>query len=151
MWLYSKSHTVTKQSRLSHQSRFFFTTLKPVFLFFFSFFFYRFPVYEHLKRKIGNDTVIDLLLASGLSKMSASLLTYPHEVIRSRMMDIRTSTGVSFWQTCRTIVKTEGFAGFYAGLPISLVRVIPNTCVTFLTYELVLRWARTNIFVDTIR
>ena len=46
----------------------------------------QFPVYEFLKSearaksKSGQETPLDLLLASGASKMCASLLTYPHEV-----------------------------------------------------------------------
>jgi len=98
----------------------------------------QFPVYEQLKKTLRHtkhqESALDLLVASGLSKMTASLLTYPHEVIRSRMMDARTNVG--FWQTCRKIHGAEGFLGFYAGLPVSLIRVIPNTCITFLTYVL---------------
>jgi solute carrier family 25 folate transporter 32 len=108
----------------------------------------QFPVYEQLKKTFRHDkeqeSAIDLLLASGLSKMTASMISYPHEVIRSRMMDARAGS-VGFVQTCRTIYTQEGMVGFYAGLPVSLIRVIPNTCITFLTYELILRYARTKI------
>jgi solute carrier family 25 folate transporter 32 len=112
----------------------------------------QFPLYEFLKVWMRgpkpHESPTDLLLASSLSKMMASLVSYPHEVIRSRMMDTReirvTSTAapttVTFTGTCRSIYRAEGVIGFYAGLPISLVRVIPNTCVTFVTYELLLRW-----------
>lgn len=129
----------------------------------------QFPVYEKLKKIFRkhkrHESALDLLLASGLSKMTACILTYPHEVIRSRMMDARTRLG--FVETCRRIYLGEGLSGFYAGLPITLIRVIPNTCVsshetislrlfnivacthskmcrqiTFVTYELFLRWAR---------
>lgn len=108
----------------------------------------QFPVYEKLKKRLRADkrheSASDLLLASSLSKMTASLLTYPHEVIRSRMMDARAAE-VGFVNTCRLIYAKEGFLGFYAGLPVSLIRVLPNTCVTFLSYELLLRWARSKI------
>jgi len=111
----------------------------------------QFPVYEQLKKFLRtrghkkHESALDLVLASSLSKMSASLLTYPHEVIRSRMMDVRSSAGVGFIATCRQIYQREGFLGFYSGLPVSLIRVIPNTCVTFVTYELILRWTREQI------
>lgn len=108
----------------------------------------QFPVYEILKLKLAHTkkqpSAVDLLIASGLSKMTASLLTYPHEVIRSRMMDSR-SASVRFTTTCRRIYAKEGMIGFYAGLPISLIRVIPNTCITFLTYEMFLRYAKDKI------
>jgi solute carrier family 25 (mitochondrial folate transporter), member 32 len=111
----------------------------------------QFPVYEILKQRLrqhkleGQETAVDLLLASGLSKMTASLLTYPHEVIRSRMMDARTAVPVSFVGTCRRIFAAEGAAGFYAGLPVSLIRVIPNTMLTFLVYETTLRFVRSKM------
>ena len=98
--------------------------------------------------------------------MTASLLTYPHEVIRSRMMDARTvvtsnssaagaaaaaataatsssssSTSPGFLSTCRTILVSEGWSGFYAGLSVSLLRTLPNTCITFISYELIVQWA----------
>lgn len=131
----------------------------------------QFPVYEQLKtslrqhrcagmdpggksifspdvtdRSMGGDTVIDLLVASGLSKMTASLLTYPHETIRSRMMDVRTTRTISFVQTCRSIYAADGIVGFYAGLSVSLIRVIPNTMLTFLVYETTLPWVQHQLF-----
>jgi solute carrier family 25 (mitochondrial folate transporter), member 32 len=113
----------------------------------------QFPVYEWLKRESrllhdGTETPLDLLLASGLSKMTASLLTYPHEVVRSRMMDARVAAEASFANTCTRIWTHEGLAGFYSGLHISLIRVVPNCCVTFLTYELLLRFAKDNLLTD---
>jgi solute carrier family 25 folate transporter 32 len=108
----------------------------------------QFPVYEMLKKKFRHDkeheSATDLLLASGLSKMTASMISYPHEVIRSRMMDARAGP-LGFVQTCQHIYLQEGMSGFYAGLPVSMIRVIPNTCITFLTYEMILRYARTKI------
>lgn len=124
----------------------------------------QFPVYEWLKTSFVKahqkqlqkmsaydpdvrvePTPMDLFLASGLSKMTASLLTYPHEVIRSRMMDARGSAGMTFRHTIEHIYRHEGVLGFYSGLPVALVRVIPNCCITFMTYELLLRWAKRQI------
>jgi solute carrier family 25 folate transporter 32 len=108
----------------------------------------QFPVYEWLKQQArsqrldGTETPLDLLISSGLAKMCASLLTYPHEVLRSRMMDARHAQEASFYNTMVRIYQHEGLAGFYTGLPISLLRVVPNCCVTFLTYELMLRWSQ---------
>lgn len=109
----------------------------------------QFPIYEYLKkeaRSISPDSVesaSDLLLASGLSKMTASLVTYPHEVIRSRMMDARGPfAGENVLRTAKRVVKNEGWGSLYAGIHVSLLRVVPNCCITFVSYELILRWAR---------
>ena len=82
---------------------------------------------------------MDLLAASGLSKMMAATVTYPYEVIRSRMMDARGSEVKGVLGTLRRIVKTEGYSGLYVGLRVTLVRVVPNCCVTFVSYELIAR------------
>jgi solute carrier family 25 folate transporter 32 len=109
----------------------------------------QFPLYEWLKERSrkhspdGKETPMDVLVASGLSKMCASLLTYPHEVVRSRMMDAR--TGQSLTSTIQRIYAHEGIHGFYTGLHVSLLRVVPNCCITFLSYEMLLRWARHHI------
>ena len=116
----------------------------------------QFPAYEHLKslardrrRRLGEnhgrETALDLLLASGVAKMGASLLTYPHEVLRSRMMDSRASLAPTLRGTAMTIYQREGVRGFYTGLPVTLIRVVPNCCITFLSYELLLRWSQEQI------
>ena len=93
--------------------------------------------------KSGEESPADLLLASGVSKMCASLLTYPHEVIRSRMMDARgPDAGMGALRTIGRIVKSEGVGGLYTGIHVSLLRVLPNCCITFMSYELILRHAK---------
>lgn len=112
----------------------------------------QFPVYERLKAEArkrsenGQESPLDLLVASGLSKMTAAVITYPHEVIRSRMMDARGATaGKNVVDTFRNIVKNEGYEGLYVGLRVSLIRVVPNCCVTFVSYELIARWVRAQM------
>jgi solute carrier family 25 folate transporter 32 len=106
----------------------------------------QFPLYEALKERArlqsnsSQETPLEILMSSGVSKMCASLLTYPHEVVRSRMMDARSAETLT--GTLQRIYAHEGVLGFYSGLHISLLRVLPNCCITFLTYELLLRWAK---------
>lgn len=112
----------------------------------------QFPVYERLKAEArirspnGEESPLDLLIASGLSKMTASVITYPHEVIRSRMMDARgPAAGLNVYRTVQHIIQNEGYVGLYAGLRVSLFRVVPNCCVTFVSYELIARWVRAKV------
>ncbi|KAK0543281.1 hypothetical protein OC846_006471 [Tilletia horrida] len=49
----------------------------------------------------------------------------------------RRYTGVI--QACRTIAREEGIRGFYRGMTVNLVRTVPNSALTILTYELMMR------------
>ena len=109
----------------------------------------QFPVYEVLKARArdrsgtGTEGAVDLLVASGASKVCASLLTYPHEVVRSRMMDARgAGPGLGALRTTAGIVRAEGVRGLYRGMHVSILRVVPNCCITFVSYELILRWVK---------
>ena len=113
----------------------------------------QFPTYEYFKAEArerssnNQESAIDLLFASGISKMIATSLTYPHEVVRSRMMDFRgdSSEQLSLRRTFVRILEREGFSALYTGIHVSLVRVVPNCCITFMTYELILRWVKSKI------
>eukprot|EP00529_Nitzschia_sp_RCC80_P019603 CAMPEP_0113474118 /NCGR_PEP_ID=MMETSP0014_2-20120614/18411_1 /TAXON_ID=2857 /ORGANISM="Nitzschia sp." /LENGTH=427 /DNA_ID=CAMNT_0000366939 /DNA_START=33 /DNA_END=1313 /DNA_ORIENTATION=+ /assembly_acc=CAM_ASM_000159 len=109
----------------------------------------QFPSYEFMKQTFRDshvdgspETALELLAASGVAKMCASLISYPHEVLRSRMMDNRSTEAPTLRGTARLIYKREGMKGFYSGLPVTLVRVIPNCCMTFLSYEMILRHSK---------
>ncbi|KAG5634816.1 hypothetical protein H0H81_000619 [Sphagnurus paluster] len=110
----------------------------------------QFPLYEQLKILAQRDSPTPLssqaiLLCSALSKMTASIATYPHEVIRTRLQTYRVPLEVSsdgmrrlpphlgVLQTARAIVRREGWTGLYRGLSINLARTVPNSAVTMLT------------------
>lgn len=105
----------------------------------------QFPIYEELKRKLQGDhpgprlSNIDLVFASAISKLIASTATYPHEVLRSRLQDHRGISTGGLRATIAHIWQREGAMGFYQGLGINLVRVVPACICTFVTYELLKR------------
>ncbi|KAG8722342.1 hypothetical protein FRC08_003785 [Ceratobasidium sp. 394] len=73
---------------------------------------------------------------SAAAKLIAMTSTYPLQVVRSRMQNNATTHLYPTIPVC--IARTwreEGARGFYRGLATNLVRVLPNTCVTFVVYE----------------
>lgn len=96
----------------------------------------------------GEFTNVELLLISGLSKTFAGCITYPYQVLRTRLQlqaynadaeaaKSATARGAyrGVWDATRQIWTQEGLSGFYKGLGPSLVRVLPSTWVVFLVYE----------------
>ncbi|KAM0287407.1 hypothetical protein ACHAQH_000357 [Verticillium albo-atrum] len=109
----------------------------------------QFAVYEPSKRvylrarraagapddgRLGNDATV---LLSSAAKLTAGAVTYPYQVLRSRLQnydaDERFGKGVT--GVARQLWREEGVRGFYRGLVPGVVRVMPATWVTFLVYE----------------
>jgi len=79
--------------------------------------------------------------------MVASIATYPHEVVRTRLQTLRlpiaedaSSDGMiktharrGIVYTTRKIIQKEGWTGLYKGLSVNLFRTVPNSAVTLLT------------------
>ncbi|KAF8895166.1 mitochondrial NAD transporter [Infundibulicybe gibba] len=118
----------------------------------------QFPLYEQLKILAQGDSDIPLtsqtiLGCSAIAKMTASIATYPHEVVRTRLQtqrrplaDDMSSDGMvkrhprgGIIYTTKNLVRKEGWTGLYKGLSINLLRTVPNSAVTMLTYELLMR------------
>jgi solute carrier family 25 folate transporter 32 len=127
-----------------------------------------FPVYEKLKvlfhcndhDQSKTSRLARLIMASSLSKMCASTLTYPHEILRTRMQ-IRsmsptykalkqTEKSAFFnWENWKkrglisTILKIhqkEGWIGFYSGFTTNLARTVPASAVTLVSFEYISRY-----------
>jgi solute carrier family 25 protein 33/36 len=83
--------------------------------------------------------------------MCATIVTYPHEVARTRMREqaregIFKYTGM--WQSLGVIAREEGRQGLYSGMGVHLLKVVPNSAFMFLTYEVVRGWLTEFTVVD---
>lgn len=104
----------------------------------------QFMAYEKLKiSRRGSTTqqqrdlsTVDLLQLSGLAKIFATVVSYPHQVIRARLQIYKAGNAYKGSRDVVTQVwRHEGINGFYKGLAPNLLRVMPSTWVTFLVYE----------------
>ncbi|KAF9963481.1 hypothetical protein BGZ65_003035 [Modicella reniformis] len=90
----------------------------------------------------GIEEWIDYLGAAGAAKFIASAITYPHEVLRTRMRQIPKGnealkyTGLK--KTFQLVLKEEGVAALYGGLTAHMLRVVPNAAIMFFCYEAIM-------------
>ncbi|KAL2173620.1 mitochondrial carrier domain-containing protein [Thermothelomyces heterothallicus CBS 202.75] len=84
--------------------------------------------------------------AAGTAKLAAVLVTYPHEVVRTRLRQAPTVGGrpryTGLVQCFTSVWALEGWCGLYGGLTPHLVRSIPSAAITLGVYEFVLRLVR---------
>ena len=84
--------------------------------------------------------VIKILLSGGISGMAAWSITYPVDVVKSRIQaDHHTSTGYKYKGLIRSAVKmyrNEGSAVFFTGLYSSLLRAFVVNAATFATVQI---------------
>ncbi|CAH0515050.1 unnamed protein product [Peronospora belbahrii] len=103
----------------------------------------QFALYEECKDRIEKPTNLKYFLTAGACKLLASMCTYPHEVVRTRMRDQRAPMDSkelkyrSMIQSIVTIYKEEGRRGLYSGMPAHLMRVVPNAAILFLVVEII--------------
>jgi solute carrier family 25, member 33/36 len=81
--------------------------------------------------------------AAGGAKLIAAVLTYPHEVARTRLRQAPIADGrpkyTGLIQCFRLVFKEEGLMGLYGGMTPHLLRTVPSAAIMFGMYEGILR------------
>jgi len=103
------------------------------------------PLYEELKelaaKRLNKEKkelqAVELAASSALAKMVASSITYPHEVVRSRMQI--SGQCAAILHTCGEVYKEGGLRAFYRGCATNLTRTMPTAAVTFTSFEIMSR------------
>lgn len=77
------------------------------------------------------------LAISGSAKIIAGMVTYPLQVIKSRLQvsHLDHISGGGIIGVSGRLWREQGWRSFYKGLSINIIRVLPATWVTFLVYE----------------
>ncbi|KAL3965412.1 hypothetical protein ACCO45_002416 [Purpureocillium lilacinum] len=78
------------------------------------------------------------LSTGGIAGLVSQTASYPLEVIRRRMQvggAVGDGRKLHLGETARTIFRERGIRGFFVGLTIGYVKVIPMVAVSFYTYE----------------
>lgn len=77
------------------------------------------------------------LIAGGLGGIAAWVVSYPVDVIKSRMQTYDEYKGI--WDCAVKSYRAEGHRVFFTGLGTTVVRSFPVNAVIFLVYEVLIK------------
>ena len=101
------------------------------------------PLSERTQRQLAPNKPAPLrawaeLTTGALAGLVSQTLSYPLEVIRRRMQVggvVGDGHRLTMTEVAGNIYKTKGFRGFYVGLGIGYVKVVPLAATSFFVYE----------------
>lgn len=93
-------------------------------------------ILEHIKQRTETaSNPMHLFGYASLSKILATIMWYPHEVVRTRMRE-RGNRYINSFHCLIQIARSESLLALYSGLNIQLVRVVPNFAITVSIFNL---------------
>lgn len=108
----------------------------------------QFMIYQTIKTNAKDQGMemdsFQTFWAAAAAKLTASALTYPNEVVRTRLRDRVAAVDVAgpkytgLVQCFRTVVREEGLRALYSGMGPHLMRVVPNAAILFVVVEFLL-------------
>uniref|UniRef100_A0AC34QVF2 Mitochondrial carrier protein n=1 Tax=Panagrolaimus sp. JU765 TaxID=591449 RepID=A0AC34QVF2_9BILA len=103
----------------------------------------QFVIYEKLRKIVEemelskeNAKLLNFTIAGGISKCCSSIITYPHDVVRTRLQEEGGKKG--FFKVLSSVYKENGYKSLYRGFSLQLFRSVPNAAITMGAYEAVI-------------
>ncbi|KAJ1653407.1 Pyrimidine nucleotide transporter, mitochondrial [Dispira simplex] len=97
----------------------------------------------HSTSRTASKDWLEYLGAAGVAKLLAAVITYPHEVLRTRLRQLPAGTGDTPYRgivDCfTTTLRTEGVGALYGGMAAHLLRTVPNAAIMFFCYEFIVQ------------
>ncbi|GAA5858513.1 hypothetical protein JCM8547_007341 [Rhodosporidiobolus lusitaniae] len=94
------------------------------------------PSYLSPSTRQQNRALLDLL-SGGVAGAVGQTTAYPLDIVRRRMQvgpAMRGGERKGFWETAGGVWKAQGWRGFFVGLSIGFLKVIPMNAVSFATW-----------------
>jgi len=97
----------------------------------------QFAVYEEMQSYslTPHPSSYHTLISTITSKVAATLVTSPIEVVKVRRRMASVSADQSVFTTIQGLWAQGGLHAFYRGMAPALIRVLPAQCLMFLTFE----------------
>jgi len=111
----------------------------------------QFLVYEQLKALFSRAdlTSMHIFCIGLLSKVIASTVTYPYQVVKSRLQQREAHASMVYKNTLDCAIKTwrnEGMYGFFKGCIANSLRVAPGAAITFVVYEEMINFFNSDLY-----
>ncbi|KAF8954542.1 mitochondrial carrier domain-containing protein [Flammula alnicola] len=88
-----------------------------------------------------------MLGSAGTAKLVVNLITYPREVLRTRLRQPSVNGVLQYTglvQTLRLVIAEEGARTLYSGLSAHLMRVVPDATVMYPIYKGLIKWSNSR-------